>query len=166
MKCEGKQIASTCEIIGSGNVTDFSRSFDLQIIAWGCPGGTEYKAFQSASFSTQLEAQIRRVTWAYFQSLSASYPTLDSLAYRPGRLALLLQMTAAKHHPNKSAGFQSGLKVKGPASNLRASKKRPWVFIFVVLETAVWDSKVEQYVLGLSQKDVWGALNCSTQCLY
>jgi hypothetical protein len=56
--------------------------------------------------------------------------------------------------------------VKGPASNLRPSRKRPWMFIFIVPEETeasftkqpfeeVWDSKVEQYVLGLSQKDVW-----------
>ncbi|KAF8523379.1 hypothetical protein BU17DRAFT_86122 [Hysterangium stoloniferum] len=151
------------------------RSFNLrslddpsQTITWDYPGGTEYKAFESTFFSTQLEAQIQRKTSTYFQPLSASYPTLDSLVYRPDRLDFL-QMTVAKNHPSKIAGFQRiqrGLKLKGPASNLRPSKEQPWMLIFVVPEEiapsftkqpfgGVWDSKVKQYVLALSQKDVW-----------
>ncbi|KAF8522760.1 hypothetical protein BU17DRAFT_86669 [Hysterangium stoloniferum] len=153
----------------------FSRSFNLrslddpsQTIIWDYPGGTEHKAFESASFSTELEAQIRRKTSTYFQPLSACYPTLDSLLYRPDRLDFL-QMTVAQNHPSKIAGFQRiqrGLKLKGPASNLRPSKEQPWMFIFIVPEETapsftkqpfgeVCDSKVKQYVLALSQKDIW-----------
>ncbi|KAF8510508.1 hypothetical protein BU17DRAFT_70030 [Hysterangium stoloniferum] len=152
-----------------------SRSFNLrslddpsQTITWDYPGGTEYKAFESASFSTELEAQIQRKTSTYFQPFPASYPTLDSLIYRPDRLDFL-QMTVAKNHPSKIAGFQRirrGLKLKGPASNLRPSKEQPWMFIFIVPEETapsftkqpfgeVWDSKVKQYILALSQKDIW-----------
>ncbi|KAF8518686.1 hypothetical protein BU17DRAFT_90757 [Hysterangium stoloniferum] len=154
----------------------FSRSFNLrslddpsQIITWNYPGGTEYKPFASASFATQLEAQIRRKTSTYFQPLSASYPTLDSLVYRPDRLDFL-QMTVAKNDPSTIPRFQRiqrALKLKGPASNLRPSEEQPWMIILIVpKETApsftkqpfggVWDSKVKQYVLALSQKEIRG----------
>jgi hypothetical protein len=152
-----------------------SRHFNLrslddpnQTITWDFPGGVEYQEFETASFSTELEARIRLGAPTYFQPLSASYPTLDSLLYRPGRLDFL-QMTDAKRQPSKIAGFeriQRGMKLKGPASNLRPSKQHPWILIFVLSEEKAasfkkqpfgkdWDSKVKQYVLTLSQKDVW-----------
>ncbi|KAF8518685.1 hypothetical protein BU17DRAFT_90756 [Hysterangium stoloniferum] len=129
-------------------------TFPRRPIIWDYPGGTEYKAIESASFSTELEAQIRRKTSTYFQPLSASYPTLDSLVYRSDRLDFL-QMTVAENDPRKIAGFQRiqrALKLKGPASNLRPSTEQPWMFIFIVPEETapsftkqpfggVWDSK-------------------------
>jgi hypothetical protein len=51
--------------------------------------------------------------------------------------------------------------------DIRPSKERPWKIIFVVPEAREasfrkwtfgdgWDGKVVQYVLGLSQRQVWG----------
>lgn len=91
------------------------------------------------------------------------------LWYTGQTVSTFFECQKIKRHPSKIAGFQRiqrGLKLGGPASNLRPSQAQPWIFIFVVEEEdaasfmkqpfgKVWDPKVKQYVLGLSQKDVW-----------
>ena len=135
---------------------------------WEYPGSIGYQTFGSGSFATQLQALIADETSGYLKPMSTTFPTLDSLLYQPGYLEFL-QMTVSPSHPGSIAGFQRiqrWLKLKGPASHLRPSKSRPWTFIFVVPEEMaasfnqqsfgnVWGSKVKQFVLGLSQKDIW-----------
>ena len=72
-------------------------------------------------------------------------------------------------HDGSVTGFeriQRWPKHKGPVAHLHPSETRPWKFVFVVSEEMApsfkqqsfgkpWNSKVKQYVLGLSQKDVW-----------
>ena len=152
----------------------FPRSFVLRSlddpsisITWDYPGPTKYESFEPRSFSSQLQALIQDKTPAYLKPMLTIFSTLDSLVYQPGILDIL-QMTVRVEHPSSTAGFgliQKWLRVKSPASHLRPSKDRPWKFIFVVPEEmaasfeqvsfgGVWDSKVKQYVLGLSDDDV------------
>jgi hypothetical protein len=137
---------------------------------WEYLGGTEYQTFESGSpSSTRLQVLIEDTTSGHLKPLSTMFPTSDSLVYQPSRLDFL-QITLGTFEPNDSiAGFervQRWLKLKGPTSHLCPSETQPWMFIFIVPEEKaasfkrqsfgkIWNSKVKQYVLGLSQKDIW-----------
>ena len=139
-----------------------------QSLTWDYPGDTLYRTFKSGSFPTMLQALIEGRISGYLEPVSTAFPTLDSLVYQPG-LLIFLKMTVGTEHDGSSAGFeriQRWLKLKGPLAHLHASESRPWKFVFVVPEEMAlsfkqqsfgkaWNSKVKQYVLGLSQKDVW-----------
>ena len=136
-------------------------------ITWHYPGGTICQIFKFGSFLTRLQALIKGRTSGYFEPVSTTFPTLDSSVYQPGRLDVL-KMAVGMERDGGITGFkliQRWLNLEGPASHVRPSKIRPWRFIFVVPEETAasfklqsfgndWNSKVKQYVLGLSQQDV------------
>ena len=134
---------------------------------WEYPGGAEYQTFESRSFPTRLQVLIKDKISGHLKPLSTMFPTFDSLLHQPSCLDFL-QITIGSLESNSSIlGFeriQCWLKFKGP-THLRSSKTRPWMFIFIVPEEKaaslkqqsfgkIWNSKVKQYVLGLSQKDI------------
>ena len=126
------------------------------------------KTFKSRSFLTRLQALIKGRTSGYFEPVSTTFPTLDSSVYQPGHLDVL-KMAVGMERDGGITGFkliQRWLNLEGPASHVRPSETQPWRFIFVVPEEKVasfklqsfgnvWNSQVQQYVLGLSPKDIW-----------
>ena len=145
---------------------------------WEYPGGAEYQTFKSGSFPTRLQVLIKDKISGHLKPLSTMFPTFDSLLHQPSHLDFL-QITIGSLESNSSiSGFeriQRWLKFKGP-THLRPSETQPWMFIFIIPEEKaaslkqqsfgkIWNSKVKQYVLGLSQKDIWECWDIPLACL-
>jgi len=136
----GPPIASINEVIWKRQCHMFFRSLrsprsftlysldDLsKSITWHYPGDTICQTFKSGSFLTQLQALIKGRTSGYFEPVSTTFPTLDSLAYQLDRLDVL-KMAVIMEHDSSIAGFeriQCWLSLEGPASHLRPSETRP-----------------------------------------
>lgn len=125
--------------------------------------------FKFGSFPTRLQALIKGRRSGYLEPVLTTFSTFDFLVYQPDHLEFFLKITAGTEHLGDPAGFEcveQWLELKDPTSHLCPSETQPWRFIFVVPEEnaasfvqqsfgKVWNSKVKQYVLRLSEKDIW-----------
>jgi hypothetical protein len=135
---------------------------------WRYPGKkTDY--MRRTSLSSQLQDQIKSGNPGRAIPTSSAFPTFDYIVYTLDGLEFV-QISRGVDCSGGTAGFervQRWLNRNGQDSqHILPSKKQPWKLIFVVPEETApsfkkwtfgdgWDGKVVQYVLGLSQQQIW-----------
>jgi len=134
-------------------------------------------------FSGQLASSVGRNTSCYLKPLSRVFPSFDSFLYQPNLSQssfsplIALQATTAATHDISVTGLEKVQKSLKPnisnLKNLRPTKARKMIILFVVPDTMGaafvmqkitgakkmrhWDEKTAQYVLMLSEKEVFRA---------
>ncbi|KAF8330494.1 hypothetical protein F5887DRAFT_1000167 [Amanita rubescens] len=134
-------------------------------------------------FTGELALSVQNKTSCYLQPLSPVFPPFDSFLYQPDisqfSPLVALQATTAADHPIKLKGLedvQTSLKPKvSGMKDLRPTTKRKMIILFVVPDTlgvpfakqtiegakkgaqTLWYGKTDQYILALSEAEVFGA---------
>ena len=149
---------------------------DNSTIQWVYPGPTEHHMFQPTTFAKELQSAVSNKKSLHLVPKDPNFPALDSTVYDPKGGLSFNQITVNLHHPVAVVGLQrvqSWLKQNTPLANLRPSiRGRHWPFIFIVPQTISdsftkqlferdtvtqeWAKKVDQYVLGIKEKSLWG----------
>jgi hypothetical protein len=150
---------------------------------WNYRGRIPNTTFQDSAFFSEITKAVQNQEPLHLVPLSRNFPAVDSILYDPNdRKAVFtcIQITTSKDHPIAVSGLrrlQSFLKRQTSLGCLRPSKRRPWRFLFVVpfgmadhfklqklfddskdskLGVGDWVEKMEQYVLGLEEKTIFG----------
>jgi hypothetical protein len=138
-------------------------------MTWTYRGRTpRFYFLQKSDFTTKIAKAVQNKTPLHLVPSAHDFPAVDSIFYDPNDSEVLtcIQVTICREHHILVSGLrriQSWLS-DTPLMDLRASKERPWRFIFIVpsgeasfelqrLEgdttKGEWAGKVHQYVLGL-----------------
>ncbi|KIL61625.1 hypothetical protein M378DRAFT_166758 [Amanita muscaria Koide BX008] len=159
------------------SLDDPSTTFDITFSS-----DTKYLTFGPIHrFSGQLASSVEKNKSCYLKPLSPVFPTFDSFLYRYGipqsgcSPLIGLQVTTAAKHAISIKGLEKVQKSLNPQNThldpLRPSKGNKWIVLFVVPDTrgasfrkqkikgaekvGHWNEKTSQYVLTLSEEEVF-----------
>jgi len=122
---------------------------------------------QDVDFIDKITEAVQNKKPVHLVPSALNFPAFDSILYDPNEVLTCIQTTVRRDHHILVSGLQriqSWLERDTRLAGLRASKERPWRFIFIVpsdeesfelqqLEgdpaQGEWAGKVHQYVLGL-----------------
>jgi hypothetical protein len=136
-------------------------------ITWQYP---DNHAGYSKSHLSELQTQIEGGTPGHVIHPYTTFPTFNYMVYTPDGFEFV-QMTTGVDYAGSTTGFERVQRwldrIGENSQHLQPSTTRRWKFIFVVPEEIApsftkwtfgdgWDEKVAQYVLGLSQRQIWG----------
>jgi hypothetical protein len=142
---------------------------------WTYPGPAKHVNFDLSTASSKIAEAISLKLAHHLVPLARDFAAVDSIIYDPNDAVLTcIQITTNTRHPIVVSGLrniQRQLKPGTALECLRPSKTKPWRFLFVVpvsmesnfeLQTFTgdtnrgeWAGKVDQYVLGLKEDDVF-----------
>ena len=162
-----------------------TNSNEMKWTKWTYHGPIRHVTLQESSFSSELTKAVQNRERLHLVPLARNFPSIDSILYDPDdpkAVLTCIQITRNMGHPIAVSGLrliQNWLKLNTSLSDLRPSEKRPWRFVFVVPSGCVhnfqlqpivddsrsgkkgvanWPRKVQQFVLGLEEKSIFGGV--------
>ncbi|KAH9962050.1 hypothetical protein BJV74DRAFT_871449 [Russula compacta] len=151
---------------------------DSSQMPWAYQGPIRRFAFEEFTVIEQITNAFQNKEPLYMVPLVCDSLAVDSILYDPNdpnAVLTCIQVTRNEKHTIAVSGLrhiQSWFEPCGPLADLRASKSKPWRFLFVVplgrmptfklqeldgdTTGGEWAGKVHQYVLGLDEQSVFG----------